>query len=323
MIVVTGAAGFIGSAFVWELNQHGINDIICVDTYSHDHRWKNLLKRQFNEFIFKDDIMNFLSSQEALDRVQAIVHMGANSSTTETDVDQLIKNNYNYSQQLFKWCADKKKIFIYASSAATYGSGELGYDDRTPADDLKPLNAYGYSKTLFDRWALKQKHTPPKWIGLKFFNVYGPNEYHKGPMASVACKAHNEINGTKQLKLFRSHNPQYKDGEQMRDFVYVKDCTRWMHELLDKKIPNGIYNMGFGKARTWNDLAVQAFKAMGLPMKINWVDVPDNIRNQYQYFTEAKMDRLFEVGLSKPEWSLERGVEDYYRNYLLTEDPYL
>lgn len=249
--------------------------------------------------------------------------MGANSSTTETDVDSLIKNNYFYSQQLFRWCADKKKTFIYASSAATYGDGELGYDDRTDPDELKPLNPYGYSKVLFDRWVQKQKHTPPKWIGLKFFNVYGPNEYHKGPMSSVAYKAFQEINEKNQLRLFKSHNSKYADGKQMRDFVYVKDCTRWMKELLTQKVPNGVYNMGFGKAKTWLDLAEGAFKSLSKSPKIEWIDVPENIRNQYQYFTEAKMDRLFEAGLSQPEWPLEKGIQDYYQNYLMKEDPYL
>lgn len=323
MIIVTGAAGFIGSAFVWELNQNGQNEIICVDNFGHDQRWKNLEKRNFNDFVMKEDLANFLSKQEVINTVHTVVHMGANSSTTETDVDSLIHNNYYYSQMLFKWCADKRKNFIYASSAATYGDGQLGYDDRTDAQTLQPLNPYGYSKVLFDRWVLKQKHTPPKWIGIKFFNVFGPQEYHKGNMASLAFKAFEQIKNQKQMGLFKSYNSQYQDGHQKRDFVYIKDCTAWMLDLLNRKVPNGIYNMGFGKARTWVDLANASFSAMGVAPKIEWLEMPQNIRGQYQYFTEANMSRLAEVGLAKPEWPLEKAIEDYYKNYLLKSDPYL
>ncbi len=323
MIIVTGAAGFIGSAFVWELNQKGINDIICVDNYGLDQRWKNLAKRSFSDFVMKEDLSNFLTRQEVINSVDTVIHMGAISSTTETNVDALIHNNYYFSQMLFKWCADKRKNFIYASSAATYGDGKNGYDDRTNAQLLEPLNPYGYSKVLFDRWVLKQKHTPPKWIGLKFFNVYGPQEYHKGDMASLVYKAFDQIQTKKQMGLFKSYNPEYKDGHQMRDFVYVKDCTNWMYELIDKKVPNGIYNMGFGKARTWVDLATASFNALNITPKFEWLEMPSNIRNQYQYFTEANMSRLFEVGLSQPQWPLEKAVDDYYKNYLLKANQYL
>ncbi len=323
MIIVTGAAGFIGSALVWELNQRGLQDIICVDNYGTDQRWRNLSKRSFSEFVMKENLAEFLTRQEVINSVHTVIHMGANSSTTETDVDGLIHNNYYYSQMLFKWCTDKKKNFIYASSAATYGAGENGYDDRTDPQTLLPLNPYGYSKLLFDRWVLKQKNTPPKWIGIKFFNVFGPQEYHKGEMSSLAYKAFEQIQLGQQLRLFKSHNSQYKDGMQMRDFVYVKDCTRWLFELIDKKVPNGIYNMGFGKARTWLDLAAASFGALGTALKIDWIDIPMNIRNQYQYFTEANMSRLMEIGLSQPEWPIEKAIPDYYNNYLLKDDKYL
>lgn len=308
---------------VWELNQRGIKDIICVDKMRTDHRWKNLVKRSFAEFVMMEDLEKFLASSDAIQHVQGIIHMGANSSTTETDVDSLMRDNYYYSQMVWNWCAKKQKTLIYASSAATYGAGEKGFDDQTPAQDLSPLNAYGYSKVLFDRWAIRQKLTPAKWYGLKFFNVYGPNEYHKGPMASIASKAFHQIRETKQLKLFKSYDPNYQDGHQKRDFVYVKDCTRWMLELFNSKIPSGVYNMGFGQARTWLDLAAPAFAALELPMKIDWIEMPPEIRGQYQYFTEAKMTALQSAGLSKPEWPIEKAVADYYRNYLMNPDPYL
>lgn len=308
---------------VWELNQRGIKDIICIDNYKSDQRWKNLGKRLFADFVMKEDLETFLQSTDAINHVETIIHMGANSSTTETDVDSLIRDNYYYSQMLWNWCAKKQKNFIYASSAATYGAGERGFDDQTPAQDLQPLNPYGYSKVLFDRWVLKQKLQPPKWYGLKFFNVYGPNEYHKGAMASLVYKAFHQIQTDRQLKLFKSYKPEFKDGYQMRDFVYVKDCTRWMHELMTTKVPSGIYNMGFGQSRAWMDLANSAFQALEIPTKIEWIEMPENIRDQYQYFTEAKMATLLGTGLSRPEWPLERAIPDYIKGYLLNPDPFL
>lgn len=322
MIVVTGANGFIGSVMVWELNQMGHKDIVGVDTVSLTER--NLLKnRQYHSFLLKDDIWDFLKSEEAKSKVTWIIHMGACSSTTETNKEFLWENNTYYTQRLFEWCAEYGKSFIYASSAATYGAGELGFDDQTDPELLKPLNLYGESKVLFDRWALKQSKTPNHWYGLKFFNVFGPNEYHKESMSSVAFKAFNQINDTGKLSLFKSANPQYKDGEFMRDFVYVKDVTGWMAELMQKQPTNGIYNMGFGKPRTWLDLANSVFSALGKETNIDWIEMPENIRGQYQYFTEAKTDKWTSAGMSAAKWPLEKAVADYIQNYLTKEDPLL
>jgi ADP-L-glycero-D-manno-heptose 6-epimerase len=324
MFIVTGAAGFIGSAFVWELNQRGITNIICVDNFGSSEKWKNLNKLQFSDFVTVDDLFGFLDKPDTIQEVKGIFHMGACSSTSEMNMDYLLKNNYYYSQHLFRWSAKHQKKFIYASSAATYGDGSNGYDDATDSNKLSPLNPYGYSKVLFDRWVLKQTNIPPQWIGLKFFNVYGPQEYHKEEMSSVVFKAFHQISESKTLKLFKSHNPQYKDGHQMRDFIYIKDVTRWMWELHHYTKASGIYNIGTGNARTWIDLGESVFKALEMPVKIDWIDTPEHLRKHYQYFTEAKMDKLFKAGLSSPEWPLEKGIYDYVRNYLMKrQDPYL
>ncbi len=322
MIVVTGANGFIGSAMVWELNQKGNTDIVCVDSVGLEAR--NVLKhREYSKFLLKDELWPFLDSKEAQDKVTWIIHMGACSSTTETDKDFLWENNTYFTQRIFEWCTQFKKNLIYASSAATYGSGELGFDDMTDPEELKPLNLYGESKVLFDRWAVRQTHTPPLWYGLKFFNVFGPNEYHKDFMSSVAFKAFNQIKENSSLGLFKSANPKYKDGEFMRDFVYVKDITCWMSELMEKKPVNGVYNMGFGKPRTWLDLANAMFAALDKPLKINWLEMPKNIRDQYQYYTEAKTEKWLKAGMSPAKWPLEKAVDDYVRNYLTKLDPWL
>jgi ADP-L-glycero-D-manno-heptose 6-epimerase len=322
MIIVTGANGFIGSVMVWELNQKGITDIVAVDSVSLEER--NLLKnRSFSKFLLKDDLWPFLETAVAKSNVKWIIHMGACSSTTETNKDFLWENNTFYTQRIFEWCTLHRKSLIYASSAATYGAGELGFDDTTDPELLKPLNLYGDSKVLFDRWALKQKDVPPNWYGLKFFNVFGPNEHKKGSMASVVFKAYNQIKETGSLGLFKSANINFQDGEFMRDFVYVKDVTGWMAELMEKKPSNGIYNMGFGKPRTWLDLARATFEAMGKPFKINWLEMPENIRGQYQYFTEAKTDKWLASGMSSAKWPLEKAVNDYVQNCLTKEDPLL
>lgn len=322
MIIVTGANGFIGSAMVWELNQTGQNDILCVDTVSQGERPEPLRNRQFKKFLLKDEVWDFLATNQAGAQVEAILHIGACSSTTEMNVEFLTENNVHYSQRLWEWCTRNKTKFIYASSAAVYGDGLKGFDDASSPEIFQPLNPYGESKAAFDRWVVKQAACPPLWVGLRYFNVYGPNEYHKGFQSSVVCKAYDEITTSGKLKLFKSHRPDYRDGEQLRDFVYVKDVTRWMREILQQpRFSSGIYNMGFGKARTWLDLANAAFAALGKTPNIDWIAIPELIRDRYQYFTEAKMKRLMapELGLSQPQWSLEAGVADYVKNYLVRD----
>ena len=322
MIIVTGANGFIGSAMVWELNQAGITDIIAVDSVNLATR--NLLqKRTYSQFFEASELWSFLASPEAKKNVSWIIHMGANSSTTETNWDFLYANNFQYSQRLFEWCSQFQKNLIYASSAATYGAGENGFEDTFDSEKLKPLNLYGESKVIMDRWAVKQKALPQNWYGLKFFNVFGPNEYEKGAMASVAYKAYNQILQTQQIGLFKSYNASYKDGEQLRDFVYVKDVTRWIKELMDKKPESGIYNMGFGQDRSWLDMAHALFQAMNKDININWLEMPDSIRNQYQYFTKANMTKWQSQGLSPAAWPLEKAIEDYVKTHLSQQDQWL
>jgi ADP-L-glycero-D-manno-heptose 6-epimerase len=317
MIVVTGGAGFIGSAIVWRLNTLGNENIIIVDELGTTDKWKNLVGLKFQEFIHKDDFISAVVEDTIEFPVEAIIHMGANSSTTEKDADLLFSNNYLYTQELAKYCLSKNIRFIYASSAATYGDGSLGFDDdESKLETLRPLNMYGYSKQLFDLWAKRNK-VLDKIVGLKYFNVYGPNEYHKGDMRSVVHKAFEQVRDTGKVRLFKSLNPNYKDGEQMRDFVYVKDAVDMTLHFLEHKDKNGIYNVGSGKARTWIDLVTALFNAIGKPVNIEFIDLPENLKEKYQYFTEANLAKIKSAGYNKPISSLEDGVADYVKNYLL------
>lgn len=317
MIVVTGGAGFIGSAIVWKLNTQGHNNIIIVDELGIEDKWKNLVGLKFQEFIHKDDFISMVVDDTLNFPLEAIIHMGANSSTTEKDADHLFSNNYLYTQELAKFCLTKNIRFIYASSAATYGDGALGFEDNeTKLEALRPLNMYGYSKQLFDLWA-KKNDVLNKIVGIKYFNVYGPNEYHKADMRSVVHKAYEQIRDTGKVKLFKSLHPDYKDGEQMRDFIYVKDAVDMTLYFLEHPDKNGIYNVGAGKARTWNALVNALFNAVGKPVKIEYIDLPENLREKYQYFTEADLSKIKSAGYNKQTTTLEDGVNDYVKNYLL------
>lgn len=317
MIVVTGGAGFIGSAVVWRLNELGETKIIVVDELGSDEKWKNLVSLKFDDFIHKDDFIAMIIDRDIPFDIDAIIHMGANSSTTEKNADLLFSNNYLYTKELAKYCLEKTIRFIYASSAATYGDGSLGFDDdENKLETLRPLNMYGYSKQLFDLWAKRNKAFD-KIVGLKYFNVYGPNEFHKGDMRSVVHKAFEQISDTEKVRLFKSLNSKYKDGEQLRDFIYIKDAVEMTLFFLDKSNINGLFNIGTGKSRTWNDLVISIFKAMNKPVNIEYIDLPQHLRDKYQYFTEAKMEKIKKAGYTASSTSLEDGVTDYVKKYLL------
>jgi ADP-L-glycero-D-manno-heptose 6-epimerase len=310
MIIVTGAAGFIGSYLIQRLNQDNFNSIIAVDKFDNEEKNKNLAGLKIKEKIDRDQFLSWLDSNN--ETVEFIFHIGARTDTTEFDAALLNKLNTQYTKDIWASCCNYQIPLVYASSAATYGLGELGYDDdESKIAQLKPLNPYGQSKQDFDVWALAQPEKPFFWAGLKFFNVYGPNEYHKGRMASVIWHAYNQITKTGKMKLFKSHNPDYKDGEQMRDFVYVKDVAEVCMFLMHHRKNSGIYNLGSGTARTFLDLTKAVFKALNKPEVIDFVDTPADIRDKYQYFTEAKMEKLKGIGYSRKFTDLENGIADY------------
>ena len=315
MIIVTGAAGFIGSCVVKKLNAENFNAIIAVDKFDQAEKNKNLEGAKIQEKVDRDNFMVWLDKNYEL--VEFIFHIGARTDTAEMDVALFDRLNTQYTKDIWKKCIQYQIPLVYASSAATYGLGEIGYDDNeVTIPKLKPLNPYGQSKQDFDVWALRQKEKPFFWAGLKFFNVYGPNEYHKGRMASVIWHAYNQISKTEKMKLFRSHNPEYQDGEQMRDFVYVKDVVDVCYFLMHHRKNSGIYNLGSGKARTFLDLTKTVFKALNKKEVIEFIDTPLDIRDKYQYFTEANMNKLKNIGYTKPFHSLEEGATDYVQNYL-------
>jgi ADP-L-glycero-D-manno-heptose 6-epimerase len=321
MIVVTGAAGFIGSCLITKLNEAGHTDIIAVDEFSHPAKNRNLEGKQIAQRIHRDHFPGWLWEKHYF--VDAIFHIGARTDTTEKDWEIFQELNLDYSKALWELCAQHGIPFIYASSAATYGLGELGYEDAHElVDRLRPLNPYGESKNRFDQWALQQTQQPPQWYGLKFFNVYGPNEYHKGRMASVIFHTARQIKATGSMKLFRSHRPDFADGQQSRDFVYVKDVLQVLHWLWQNRPANGLYNLGTGQARSFQDLAENTFRAMGLAPNIQYIDTPEDIRNTYQYFTEANMSKLRLAGYDAPFHSLEEGIADYVQGYLGEEGVY-
>ena len=314
--IVTGAAGFIGSNLVAALNARGDSDILAVDELGADEKWKNLVGLEFQDYWEKDDFL-FALRNDSLGKVDTVFHLGANSSTTEKNASHLVENNYRFTRELCEWCMHHDIRFIYASSAATYGDGSLGYsdsDDVTPT--LKPLNMYGYSKQMFDLWAMRHGLFD-RIAGLKYFNVYGPREDHKGDMRSVINKAYHQIRETGEVKLFKSYKPEYKDGEQLRDFVYVKDAVAVTLFLHDQADVSGLFNCGTGKARTWNDLVKATFKAMGMEPKIAYIDMPESLHAKYQYRTEADMAKLRDAGYEDEFTSLEHGVADYVKNWLM------
>lgn len=321
MIIITGVAGFIGSCLASKLNQEGFTDLILVDDFSDAEKMKNLEGKKYSQKIHRDEFIVWLKENQRL--VQFIFHIGARTDTTEFNKEIFDKLNLNYTKDIWNVCVEFGLPLVYASSAATYGLGEFGYDDNeADIPKLKPLNPYGDSKNDFDKWALKQEKKPYFWVGLKFFNVYGPNEFHKGRMASVIMHAFNQIQEKGSVKLFRSHNPKFKDGEQLRDFVYVKDVVEVCHFLLHHRKDSGIYNLGSGKARTFLDLVKNTFAGVDKTPQIDFMDTPIDIRDKYQYFTEANMSKLKSIGYSKPFHTLEEGVKDYVKNYLVGKKYY-
>lgn len=321
MIIVTGGAGFIGSCIVRTLNDMGIEDIVIVDNIKETDKWMNMRNKKYIEYINRDEFLDRLS--EFSGKVSHVIHMGACSATTERNFDFLYKNNFEYTKTLWKFCAENQISFIYASSAATYGDGTQGFDDKDDIKKLRPLNGYGYSKQLFDLWAEKElangAKAPKQHVGFKFFNVYGPNEYFKGSMASVIFHTYNDVLKTGKKGLFKSYKEGYEDGGQLRDFVYVKDICKVIKFMINNPDVNGLYNLGTGKARSFYDLAVSTFNAMGVEPNIEFIEMPEMLRGKYQYYTQASMDKLREAGYTDEFYSLEEGAKDYVQNYLMKE----
>lgn len=321
MIIVTGAAGFIGSCLVNKLNNKGIKDIILVDDFSNPIKNKNIEHKIYRQKINRNEFFKWFKENHR--NIDFVFHIGARTDTTEFNVEIFNKLNLNYTKTMWNACIEYELPLIYASSAATYGLGELGYnDDHDIIEKLKPLNPYGNSKNEFDKWALKQEKQPYFWAGLKFFNVYGPNEYHKGRMASVIIHAFEQINKTGKVRLFKSHNPNYEDGKQLRDFIYIKDVVDVLYFLMKHKKDSGLYNLGTGKARAFLDLAKATFKSLHKPENIEFIDTPLDIRDKYQYFTEANMNKLHSIGHTLPFYSLEEGIEEYVQGYLVGNNYY-
>lgn len=326
MIVVTGGTGFIGSNLVGRLAGEG-ERVSINDTLGTGEKWRNIVRHEIDELVPPSDLDAFLDRRG--DDVDLVYHMGAVSATTESDADLIAASNLRLSQRIWRWCAAHDVPLVYASSAATYGDGSGGFSDDDDPDALArllPLNAYGWSKHAFDRWAVREvaedRPAPPRWYGLKLFNVYGPNEYHKGDMRSVVTKAYRTAGRGRSVTLYRSHDPEYEDGKQMRDFVYVRDCVDVMTWLPGSEAPSGIYNLGTGRAQTWLDLMSALYEAVGQPLSVSWIDTPEEIRDKYQYFTEADMTKLREAGYDRPFASVEEGVADYVERFLSRDDPY-
>jgi len=321
MIVVTGAAGFIGSYLIGKLNRKGIEDLILVDTFDDPAKECNFSNKNYQSLIERDEFLNWLNHNSEM--VEMVFHLGARTDTIGQDPEVYKDLNLRYSQKLWKVCTRWRIPLVYASSAATYGNGDLGFsDEHEQMENLKPLNLYAWSKHDFDVWALKQQETPTFWAGLKFFNVYGPNEYHKGSMASVVYHAYKKISKSGEMKLFRSHRVDVKDGEQKRDFVHVDDIAEVMLFFMENQKRPGIYNVGTGQARSYLDLTRAVFESMNMNPEIHFIDTPAEIRNRYQYFTEAEIEKLREIGYSKPFRDIEHGVGDYVSNYLVPELTY-
>ena len=320
VILLTGAAGFIGSYLLGYLNKLGYKNVIIVDDFSDEDKWFNFDSKEFIAKVEREELFDWLKREEP--GIDFVFHLGARTDTTEFDYTIHEKLNVEYSKNIWNYCTDRNIPLVYASSAATYGSGELGYkDDHELVKKLQPLNPYGVSKNEFDKWALRHSEgltvtQPPFWAGLKFFNVYGPNEYHKGRMASVIFHSFNQIKSTGKVKLFRSHRPDFKDGQQLRDFIYVEDVAKVCYWLMEHTITSGLYNLGTGKARTFEDLVKATFAGIGKEPAIEYIDIPEDIRDKYQYFTEADMSKLRNAGYRDSFYTLEEGVGDYVKNFL-------